>query len=56
MKNPYIGLAVIWAFAGIIIRRHADYRTITIAAAIAIVIVLIFTVREFLDKSYIRQL
>jgi hypothetical protein len=55
MHNPYIGLAVIWAFTGIIIRRHADYRSITFAAAIAIVIVLIFTVREFLDKSYIRQ-
>jgi hypothetical protein len=55
MNNPYIGLAVIWAFSGIIIRRHADYRSITIAAAIAIVIVLIFTVREFLDKSYLRN-
>lgn len=55
MNNPYIGLAVIWAFTGIIIRRHADYRSITITAAIAIVIVLIFTVREFFDKSYIRQ-
>lgn len=53
MNNPYIGFAVIWAFAGIIIRRHSDYRSIAITAAIAIVIVLIFTIREFFDKSYI---
>lgn len=25
-RNPYIGLAVIWAFTGIIIKRQADYR------------------------------
>lgn len=49
-RNPYIGLAVIWAFAGIIIKRQADFRQIVIAAAIGILIVAIFTVSGFLKK------
>lgn len=50
IKNPFIGLSVIWAFAGIIIKRQDDYRAIFIAAVVAIIIVGIVTVREFLQK------
>ena len=50
-NNPFIGLAVIWAFAGIIIKRSADYRLIVIAALLGIVFVGFFTVRRFLVKS-----
>ena len=38
-NNPFIGLSVIWAFTGIIIKRQADYRSIVITAAIALTIV-----------------
>lgn len=50
VNNPFIGLSVIWAFAGIIIKRSADYRSIVIAAAIGILLVGIFTIMGFLGK------
>ncbi len=49
-RNSFIGLAVIWAFAGIIIKRQEDYRQIVIAAAIAIIIVSIITITGFIRK------
>lgn len=47
-NNPYIGLSVVWAFAGIIIKRSDDYRSIVIAAVIGILIVGVFTLLGFL--------
>ena len=47
INNPFIGLAVIWAFAGIILKRIDDYRTITLFAAISIVIVAAITIITF---------
>jgi len=46
LNNPFIGLAVAWAFLGIAIKRSSDYRTIYLAAIIATTIsvaVLIYT-------------
>jgi hypothetical protein len=48
LDNPYIGLSVIWAFTGIIIKRHADYRAIMIAAIVGIIVVTVFTLKKFL--------
>ena len=53
IDNPYIGLSVVWAFAGIIIKRSADYRSIVIAAALAIVIVGLVSITGFLGKRLI---
>lgn len=53
LLNPFIGLAVIWAFAGIVIKRQADYRSIVIAALAGIVIVTIVTILAFLKKKLI---
>lgn len=39
VDNPFIGLSVIWAFTGIIIKRQEDYRSIVITAIIALVLV-----------------
>jgi hypothetical protein len=50
-RNAFIGLAVIWAFTGIIIKRQADHREIVIAAAIAIIIVAIVTILAFTRKT-----
>ena len=50
-KNPFIALSVIWAFAGIILKRHYDYRSIVMTAGIGIVILLIITVYGFLRKD-----
>lgn len=55
MRNPYIGLAVIWAFAGIIIKRQDDYRSIVIAAVISIIIVAAITIAGFFRKSPLRK-
>jgi hypothetical protein len=50
LDNPYIGLSVIWAFAGIIIKRHEDYRSILITAIIALVIVSLMSGWGFIRK------
>ena len=51
VDNPFIGLSVVWAFTGIIIKRTADYRSIVIAAALGILVVGIFTTMGFLGKK-----
>jgi len=38
-NNPFIGLSVIWAFVGIILKRQEDFRSIVIASAISLSIV-----------------
>ena len=50
-KNPFIALSVIWAFAGIILKRHYDYRSIVMTAGIGIIVLLIITVYGFLRKA-----
>jgi tryptophan-rich sensory protein len=51
LSNPYIALSVIWAYTGIIIKRQNDYKSIAIAAGIAIVIVAVAAAIQFLRKS-----
>lgn len=51
LNNPYIGLAVIWAFSGIIIKRSSDSQAIVIAAIVGIMIVGIVTVLRFIPKE-----
>lgn len=50
LMNPFLGLSVIWAFAGIIIKRHGDHRSIAITAAVALAVVSVVTVIGFLKK------
>ena len=49
-NNPFIGLSVIWAFTGIILKRNTDHRSIVITAAIALTIIVILTVWGFFRK------
>jgi len=49
--NPFSGLSVIWAFTGIILKRHEDYRSIVITASVAIIIVIVVTVYRFLRHN-----
>jgi hypothetical protein len=51
INNPFIGLSVIWAFTGIIIKRQDDYRSIVITAFVAIVIVSAITILGFFRKT-----
>jgi hypothetical protein len=53
LNNPFIGMSVIWAFSGIILKRHVDYRSIVITAAIALVIVAVAAVWGFFRKNSI---
>lgn len=53
LKNPFLGLAVVWAFLGIAIKRQDDYRTILISAVIAMIIVSIVTIWGFLRRSVV---
>ena len=50
LKNPFIGLSIIWAFTGIILKRHDDFRAIALSASIAIIIVGVVTVWSFVRK------
>jgi hypothetical protein len=50
LNNPFIGLSVIWAFTGIILKHQDDYMTIVITAAIALTIVGIVTALGFFRK------
>ncbi len=50
INNPFIGLSVVWAFTGIIIKRSVDYRGIVLAAALGILLVSIITMMGFLGK------
>ncbi len=50
VNNPFIGLSVIWAFAGIILKRHYDYRSIVLTASIGILIISVMTVYGFLRR------
>jgi hypothetical protein len=47
LANPFIGISVVWAFTGIILKRFEDYRSIVITAVIAIIIVTIVTIYRF---------
>ena len=51
LKNPFIGLAVIWAFIGIAIKRQDDYRSIFISALIALSLVALISLWGFLRKA-----
>jgi hypothetical protein len=51
INNPFIGLSVIWAFTGIIIKRQDDYRSIVVASSVAILIVCIITIWGFVRKT-----
>jgi tryptophan-rich sensory protein len=51
LSNPFVGLSVIWAFTGIIIKRTGDYRSIVIASTIALILLLIFTIVVFFRKK-----
>jgi len=53
LKNPFIGLSVIWAFIGIAIKRHDDYRSVFISAIIALILVSLVTLWGFLRKSFV---
>jgi hypothetical protein len=48
--NPFIGLAVVWAFAGIMIKRQVDYRAIFIVAAVAMGVVAVMLLLAFFKK------
>ncbi len=50
LDNPFIGLSVVWAFAGIMIKRQADYRVILVTAAIAAAVVAAVLVVIFFRK------
>lgn len=47
LHNPFIGLSVVWAFTGIILKRQQDYRSIVIACAAAIVLVALVMLWRF---------
>ena len=46
-NNPFLALAVIWAFVGIIIKRQTDFTSIVIAAALGAFMMLIVMIIGF---------
>jgi hypothetical protein len=53
LNNPFLGLAVVWAFLGIAIKRQDDYKTILITAVIAMVIISGVTIWGFMRKNMV---
>jgi hypothetical protein len=51
LRNPFVGLSVIWAFAGIILKRYADYKSIALSAAIALSLVALVSVYGFFRNT-----
>ena len=51
LNNPFIGLSVVWAFAGIVVKRHGDYLSIWIAAALAALLIGILIILLFFRRS-----
>jgi hypothetical protein len=47
LNNPFLALAVIWAFVGIIIKRQSDFTSIVIAAALGALTMLIVMIFGF---------
>lgn len=54
LRNPFIGLSVIWAFTGIIIKRLDDYRLIVITSIVAISVVGIVSLWGFFRNYNIK--
>jgi hypothetical protein len=50
-NNPWIGLSVVWAFTGIILKRQTDFRSIVIVATLAALCVATVVVISFFRKS-----
>jgi TspO/MBR family len=50
LKNPFMGLAVVWAFIGIAIKRQDDHKSIFISAIIALSLVALISFWGFLRK------
>ena len=55
LNNPFIGLSVIWAFTGIIIKRNSDFKSIAITAGVAILIVAVATIVVFIRKPAVSM-
>lgn len=51
LNNPFIGLSVVWAFAGIAIKRQDDYKSVFIVAIIALILAAIVVGYGFLRKT-----
>jgi hypothetical protein len=51
LDNPFIGLAIMWALTGIILKRSGDFRSIVIAASAGIAIACIVTIIVFFRKK-----
>jgi ABC-type Na+ efflux pump permease subunit len=47
LANPFVGIAVVWAFLGIAIKRQPDFQSIFYMAIAAMVVVALFTVIQF---------
>jgi hypothetical protein len=55
LNNPFLGLAVIWAFTGIIFRQRGEHPAIVIAAFIAIGVMVVVTGWGFLRMSRLAE-
>ncbi len=50
LKNPIVGIAVIWAFAGIVLNRQADATQVAAVAMFAAVAMMVLTAYAFFRK------
>lgn len=54
VNNPFVGLSVVWAFAGIAIKRQDDYRAIFLTAIVALLLAAVVVVWFFAKRTIAR--
>jgi hypothetical protein len=54
-QNPFVGLAVIWAFLGIVIKRNQDFEVVATVAMVSIGVMVVLTFWMFLYPSFYKS-
>lgn len=54
-QNPFVGLAIIWAFIGIVLKRENDFHVVATVAMVAIGIMIVLTFWIFLYPSFYKS-
>jgi hypothetical protein len=55
LKNPYLSLSVIWAFAGIVLKRNVDHPEIVVIAYITMALVFVYVFVRMIMMRRIGQ-
>lgn len=55
ISNPFVGIAVVWAFAGIMLKRQVDFQSIFLVALVGIAFVGTLTILIFVKRGMLTK-